>query len=66
MISATMPVSEAMRHATEADATLPARDISGHPSYQYLYDAVTACIAEGSFSDTIKPIMITDALNILP
>jgi AcrR family transcriptional regulator len=62
MISATMPVSEAMRHATEADATLPARGISGHHSYQYLYEAVKACIAEGSFADTIEPITIADAL----
>ncbi len=62
MISATMPVSEAMRHAKGADTTLHARGISGHPSYQYLYEAVTACIAEGRFSDTIDPLMIADAL----
>lgn len=62
MISATMPVSEAMRHAEESGTALPARGISGHPSYQYLYEAVTACIAEGSFSDTIEPIMVADAL----
>lgn len=61
MISVTMPVSEAMRHTQASGVTLPARGISGHPSYQYLLDAVKACIDEGYFSNSIEPIMIADA-----
>ena len=61
MISATMPVSEATRHAEEASTTLLARGISVHPAYQYLFEAVEACIADGSFTDEIEPIMIADA-----
>lgn len=61
MISATMPVSEAARHADSGETALPARGISGHASYQYLFDAVQACVAEGSFRDDIEPIMIADA-----
>lgn len=58
MISVTMPVSEAARHA---GAELPARGISGHPSYQYLLDAVKACVDEGYFASDVEPVMIADA-----
>ena len=61
MISATMPVSEAARHAEEGGTVLPARGISGHASYKYLFDAVEACVAEGSFRNDIEPIMIADS-----
>ncbi|MDO8289090.1 MAG: TetR/AcrR family transcriptional regulator [Parvibaculum sp.] len=61
MISATMPVSEAARHAHSADTILPARGISGHSSYQFLLDGVTACIKDGSFSDEFEPILVADA-----
>lgn len=61
MINTIMPVNESIRHATDADTALPARGISIHPSYQFLYDAIVACIAEGSFPDTIEPLRIADA-----
>lgn len=61
MISVTMPVSEATRHTQVSGVELPARGISGHPSYQYLLDAVKACIDEGYFSKEIEPVMIADA-----
>ena len=61
MISATMPVSEAARHADGSGVVLPARGISGHASYQFLFDAVEACVTDGSFRDDIEPIMIADS-----
>ena len=61
MISVTMPVSQAMRHAQPSGVALPARGISSHPSYQYLLDAVKTCIAEGYFSADVEAVMIADA-----
>jgi AcrR family transcriptional regulator len=61
MISATMPVPEQMRHAVESKGTPAARGISGHSSYAFLYEAVEACIKEGSFPQDIEPMMIADA-----
>ncbi len=62
MISVTMPVSEGLRHDQPADGGTPARNISRHPSFQILIDAIEACIAEGSFSADVDPLIIADAL----
>jgi AcrR family transcriptional regulator len=61
MISVTMPVSEALRHEELSFTNPPARGISRHPSYQNLFDAVRACIADGSFSRDADPLMIADS-----
>nr|RAV90304.1 TetR family transcriptional regulator [Aerococcus tenax] len=62
MISVTMPVSAALRHDQPADGETPARNISRHPSFQILIDAIEACIAEGSFSADADALVIADAL----
>ena len=62
MISVTMPVSEAVRHEEPNDGVPPARRISGQAAYQYLLDAVEACIAEGSLPSDVEAQMIADAL----
>ena len=61
MISATMPVSESARHASEAHSTLPARGISDYSSYHFLLEGVTDCIKDGSFTDEFEPILVADA-----
>lgn len=61
MISVTMPVSEAMRHEKRSVANPPARGISRYASYQNLYDAVQACIDDGSFAAGVDAMMIADA-----
>ncbi len=61
MISATMPVSEAARHAAEAHSTLPARGISDYSSYHFLLEGVTNCIKDGSFTDEFEPMLVADA-----
>jgi len=58
MISATMPVSETARHV---DASLPARAISGHSSYNFLLGGITDCIKSGDFTDEFEPILVADA-----
>ncbi|MGV8997894.1 MAG: TetR/AcrR family transcriptional regulator [Parvibaculaceae bacterium] len=58
MISATMPVSETARHA---DASLPARAISTHSSYNFLLEGIIACIKDGSLTDEFEPILVADA-----
>jgi AcrR family transcriptional regulator len=61
MISVTMPVSEAMRHEERSFTQPPARGISRYASYQNLYDAVQACIDDGSFPADADATMIADA-----
>lgn len=61
MISVTMPVSEALRHEEPSSDMPPARGISRHASYQNLIDAVEACVADGSFSSAVDPLLISDA-----
>lgn len=61
MISVTMPVSEALRHEELSITNPPARGISRYPSYQNLFDAVEACVADGSFAPDGDPMMIADA-----
>ncbi|MDP2125071.1 MAG: TetR/AcrR family transcriptional regulator [Parvibaculum sp.] len=62
MISATLPVPDALRHNEPATCEPAARSIARHPSYQNLLDAIEACIAEGSMPGDADPAIIADAL----
>mgnify|MGYP001161910535 CR=1 FL=1 len=62
MISVTMPVSESLRHEEPSCTTPPARGIAQQHGYQMLFDAVKACVAEGSLPSDVAPAIMADAL----
>jgi AcrR family transcriptional regulator len=62
MISSTLPVPAALRHGEVADGNPAARNVTGHRSYRIMFDAVTACVEEGSLPASLGADVLADAL----
>ncbi|MBX3447618.1 MAG: TetR/AcrR family transcriptional regulator [Parvibaculaceae bacterium] len=61
MISATLPIPDALRHGGGSDEPA-ARGVSQHASYQIMRSAVEACIADGSFPADAEPDELAGAM----
>ncbi|MBX3504648.1 MAG: TetR/AcrR family transcriptional regulator [Parvibaculum sp.] len=60
MISGTLPIPDALRHAKTDEPA--ARGVSQHASYQIMRSAVEACIADGSFPADAEPDELAGAM----